>query len=100
MLRPFCTLVAVLDCSPCRPRERRRPTPDWPFDILKLKNGVVHKGLLLKEGPAGIRFKIIGRAPGRPTVWLTLAFAKAEVAKLEKLSDANRADPQGEAGGD
>src|SRR5947208_16409381 len=65
--------------------------PDWPFDVLKLRNGVVHKGLLLEEGPTGVRFQIIGRKPGRPTVWLTVAFKKEDVAKLEKLSDADRA---------
>jgi hypothetical protein len=67
------------------------PGSDWPFDVLKLKNGVVHKGLLLEEGPAGVRFQIIGRKPGRPTVWLTVAFKKEDVARLEKLSDADRA---------
>jgi len=66
-------------------------TPEWPFDVLKLKNGVVHKGLLLDEGPDGVRFQIVKRAPGRPTVWLTLMFAKAEVARLDKLSDDDRA---------
>jgi len=64
---------------------------DWPFDVLKLKNGVIHKGLLLEESPSGVRFQIVGRAPGRPTVKLTLMFAKAEVARLDKLSDEDRA---------
>src|SRR4051794_9119450 len=66
-------------------------TPDWAFDVLKLKNGVVHKGLLLEDGPAGVRFQIIGRKPGRPTVWLTVAFKKEDVLKLEKLPDDERA---------
>jgi hypothetical protein len=66
-------------------------TPDWPFDVLKLKNGVSHKGLLLEEGPDGVRFQIVGRAPGRPTVLVKLQFSKAEVAKLEKLTDEDRA---------
>lgn len=66
-------------------------TPDWSFDVLKLKNGVTHKGILLEERPAEIRFQIVGRAPGRPTVRLTLTFAKTEVAKLDKLPDEERA---------
>jgi hypothetical protein len=66
-------------------------TPDWAFDVLKLKNGVVHKGLLLEEGPNGVRFQVIARKPGRPTVWVTWAFKKEDVAKLEKLSDDERA---------
>ena len=68
-----------------------QPQPDWAYDVLKLKNGVVHKGLLLEEGKAGVRFQIIGRKPGRPTVWLTVAFKKDDVLKLEKLSEDERA---------
>lgn len=64
--------------------------PDWPFDVLRLKNGVVHKGLLLEEGPKGVKFKVVGRAPGKPTVCVPLSFSKNEVAKLEKLSDEDR----------
>jgi hypothetical protein len=66
-------------------------TPDWSFDVLTLKKGPVHKGLLVEEGPTAVRFKIIRRAPGRPTVWWTVAFGKEEVARLDKLSDDDRA---------
>jgi hypothetical protein len=89
MPRPFRTfvLLAILVV----PAVAAPPaTTDWPLDVLKLKNGVVHKGLLLDEGPSGVRFKIVGRAPGRPTVTLVVRFAQNEVAKLEKLSDDDR----------
>jgi Protein of unknown function (DUF1570) len=66
-------------------------TPEWSFDVLKLKNGVVHKGVLLDEGPAEVKFQIVRRAPGRPTVKLTLKFAKVEITQLDKLSDEERA---------
>jgi Protein of unknown function (DUF1570) len=66
-------------------------TPEWRFDVLTLKKGPVHKGLVLDDGPAGVRFQIVKRAPGRPTVWLTVFFGKEEVARLDKLSDADRA---------
>ncbi len=90
MLRPRCMLVIVaLLSSPAWGAPP--PAPDWPFDILRLKNGVVHKGLLLSEGRERVRFKIIGRAPGRPTVCFTLAFTRSEVAKLEKLTEGDRA---------
>lgn len=65
-------------------------TPDWPFDVLKLKNGVTHKGMLLDEKPTEVRFEVIGRVPGKPTVRVKLAFPKSEVAKLEKLADEDR----------
>jgi hypothetical protein len=89
MPRPFYTpvvFVALVVPAVAAPPA----TADWPFDVLKLKNGVVHKGLLLEEGPAGIRFKIVGRPPGRPTVTFVVRFAQAEVARLEKLSDDDR----------
>lgn len=64
---------------------------DWAFDALKLRNGVVLRGLVLDEGPAGVRFRVVQRKPGRPTVWFSLFVAPAEVVRLEKLSDADRA---------
>lgn len=67
------------------------PQPDWSYDVLRLKNGVVHRGLLLEDGKAGVRFQVISRKPGRPTVWVTFAFKKEDVLKLEKLTDDQRA---------
>jgi hypothetical protein len=87
MSRPLRALVALaLACSPAFAE-----SSDWKFDVLKLKNGVVHKGLLLDEGPDGVRFQIIARKPGRPTVWFTFAFKKDEIAKVAKLSNEERA---------
>jgi hypothetical protein len=90
MSRPLRALAALAVLS-APAAAAPPPQTDWPFDVLKLKNGVVHKGLLLEEGPTGVRFQIIGRKPGRPTVWLTVAFKKGDVAKLEKLPDEDRA---------
>jgi hypothetical protein len=90
MSRPFSTLLVVA-CVASRAFAAPPTVPDWPFDVLRLKNGVVHRGLLLDDGPANVRFQSIHRAPGRPTVWLTLAFSKSDVAKLEKLTDEERA---------
>jgi Protein of unknown function (DUF1570) len=65
-------------------------TPDWAFDVLKLKNGVTHKGLLLEDRPTKVLFQIIVRKPGRPTVWMKSAFEKDDILKLEKLNDDER----------
>src|SRR5690348_13739011 len=72
--------------------------PDWAFDVLKLKNGVVHKGLLLGESPSEVRFQIIRRLPGRPTVWLTVAFKTDDVQTLERLTDEQRAELKAKLG--
>jgi hypothetical protein len=92
MPRPLRALAALaLAALPALAAPPAASTPDWPFDVLTLKKGPVHKGLLLEETADGVRFKIIRRVPGRPTVWLTVAFQRADVQKLEKLSDEERA---------
>jgi hypothetical protein len=86
-LRALAALALAALPAPAAPPA----TPDWSFDVLTLKKGPVHKGLLLEETEAGVRFKIIRRVPGRPTVWLTVAFQRADIQKLQKLSDEERA---------
>ncbi|WP_020468338.1 DUF1570 domain-containing protein [Zavarzinella formosa] len=63
---------------------------DWPFDTLKLKNGIVHKGLILEEAPLAVRFQIVRRFPGRPTVWFTCVFRHNEIEKIEKITAEDR----------
>ena len=87
LLRALAALALAAAPAPAGPPA----APEWAFDVLKLKNGVVHKGLLLEEGKGGVRFQIIRRLPGRPTVWLTVAFKKDDVLKLEKLPADERA---------
>jgi hypothetical protein len=78
---------------------------NWAFDELVLVNGAKFQGLLLSESPSGVRFQVVSRPPGRPTVTLTSFFTAAEVARIKRLSDAERAvlkerlaelDPSGE----
>ncbi|MSR56023.1 MAG: DUF1570 domain-containing protein [Gemmataceae bacterium] len=88
MLRLLCALVVL--ALPFSASAAPPAVSDWPFDVLKLKNGVTHKGLLLEETSSKVRFQIVGRAPGRPTVSFPLSFSKGDVAKLDKLSDADR----------
>ena len=64
--------------------------PDWPFDVLRLRNGVVHKGMFLEENDTEVRFLVVGQAPGKATLRVRLAFHITDVAKIEKLSDEDR----------
>jgi hypothetical protein len=67
------------------------PLPsEWSFDLLKLKNGAVLKGLVLEESPTAVRFQRVHRLPGRPTICMTSLFFRSEIDKLLKLSDADR----------
>lgn len=65
---------------------------DWKFDILRLKNGAVFKGVVVGETATEVRFRNVRRAPGTPTVVIPPAtFSRAEIAALDKLGDKDRA---------
>jgi hypothetical protein len=73
-----------------------RPVPpeglsNWSFDELTLTNGAKFEGLILSEGPERTRVQTVSRAPGRPTYVVTMSFPKSEIARVKRLSDADRA---------
>jgi hypothetical protein len=63
---------------------------NWPFDELVLKNGAKFQGLIISESPGFVRFKSVSRLPGRPAVTLTSLFTSAEIAKVNRLTPAER----------
>jgi hypothetical protein len=67
-------------------------TSEWAYDVLRLKNGVVLKGMFVEEGPRGIRFRLVKRVPGRPTISLMCEFDRSEVAALDKRTEEERAE--------
>src|SRR5262245_16123395 len=62
----------------------------WKYDELVLANGSKFVGLVLEEKADGVRFRIVSRKPGRPTVTMTTTFAKNEVVRVRKVEDADR----------
>ncbi len=86
-LRAIIALALAILANPC-PAE---PPTEWPYDVLRLKNGATVRGLVLEEPTGGVRFRIVRRATGRPTVWFNTFFSTPEVVGLDKLSDADRA---------
>jgi hypothetical protein len=66
------------------------PDHAWKFDVIRHKNGAVFRGLILGETPAAVRFQIVRRQPGRPTVLLNTTFSRAEIDTVERLPDAER----------
>lgn len=66
------------------------PTGEWAMDEIHLKVGVKYRGLILEETAAGVKFRIVKRPPGRPTVTLTTTFTTDETLKLVRLSDDDR----------
>lgn len=66
------------------------PTGDWAMDEIRLKVGDTYRGLIVEETGAGVKFRIVQRPPGRPTVTLTTFFTTAETARLVRVSDDDR----------
>lgn len=62
-------------------------------DVVVLKNGEEHSGLLVSEGGGDIEFDLVmsGKTVSK-TIMSRTTFKSAEVAELRKLTDAQRAD--------
>jgi hypothetical protein len=63
---------------------------DWRFDVVRLKNGTTFQGLLIEETPTEVRFRCVRRHAGSPTVVITTAFTRNEIAGIDKLNAADR----------
>jgi hypothetical protein len=63
---------------------------DWKLDAVQLKSGRTFHGLVVEETPAEVRFQIVKRMPGRPTVTLLDSFPRADVKRLDKLAGKER----------
>jgi hypothetical protein len=92
MLRIAITLGIIISAAVLADAQ---PPPSglskWTFDELVLTNGATLEGLILAEDAEGIRFQSVSRPPGRPTVTLTWSFTKSEIARVKRLTDADRA---------
>ncbi len=67
------------------------PVAEWKLDELVATNGAHYRGLVLEETDKGVRFRVVRRPPGRSAVTFTSFFLKHEVARIEKIADADRA---------
>src|SRR6266567_6915756 len=80
----------------------------WPFDIIRLRNGAVLRGLILDSDETRVRFQCVHRHPGRPTVSFPTVIGKGEIDQIERLpaeqrqilqahlQDLERSTPEGE----
>jgi hypothetical protein len=70
----------------------KSPSESWKFDVIQLKTGPVLRGLILEETPAGVRFQDVRQRAGSRTSLLgTSTYARVEIARIDRLSDADRA---------
>lgn len=66
------------------------PPAVWKLDELTAINGAKYQGIVLEENATGVRFRVVRRPAGRPTVTLTTFFQKKEVADLRRIPDPER----------
>lgn len=64
---------------------------DWPLESLTLNDGTVYRGLLQAEQDGEIEFVEIHRPEGKPMFAVVRPVAVADVARRERLPDAERA---------
>jgi hypothetical protein len=89
MVSRFLLVFVGLLAAPVLPAADPLAAP-WKFDEIVLKNGGRFQGLLLEETDRGYRFQIVRRPPGRPTITLTDVFDRADVARVNPLSEKDR----------
>ncbi len=63
---------------------------EWKLDAVHLKNKERFDGLIVEEGKDSIRFKYVVRKPGARTLVFPTVFSRAEIDRLERLSEAER----------
>lgn len=63
---------------------------DAKFDVLHAKNGKSYQGAVVEETAAEVRFQIVQRKAGRPTVGFQVSFPRGEIKKLDKLGGKDR----------
>ena len=69
------------------------PNGDWKLDVVRLKTGVVLKGLVVDETKTEVIFKNVRpRRTGYPTVVIDITLPKSEVDRLDKLAGKERDD--------
>lgn len=66
-------------------------TADWSFDVLEMKDGRVHRGLVLADSDEEIEFAEIVRPPGRPMFAVIRPLAPEQVARKQLLEAGPRA---------
>jgi hypothetical protein len=67
-----------------------RADDDWKFDVLRLKNGNVLRGMIAEETATEIRFRCVRRNPGSPTVVIAATIPLDQVDSVERLDAKDR----------
>ncbi len=63
---------------------------EWKLDAIHLKNKDRFDGLIVEEGKDAVRFKYVVRKPGARTLVFPTTFTKAEIERIDRLSEAER----------
>ena len=82
--------LAAVAVAMFRPGAAPADDPEWPYDVVRLKNGSSIYGLILEESPTEIKFRVVHRKPGRPTFTFRQTFHPEEIAEVRRLDDGQR----------
>jgi hypothetical protein len=85
-----CLLLVALVPAVLRADTPAKSQP-WPFDVIRLRNGAVLRGLIVESDETRVRFQCVHRHPGRPTVSFPTVISRGEIDQIERLPAEQRA---------
>ncbi|MFL5342166.1 MAG: DUF1570 domain-containing protein [Gemmataceae bacterium] len=93
-MRQSVSAVVLLLCAALARADNPAPTQAqaWKFDVVTLKTNPprVLVGLLGDETPRGVRFRVVQRNPGRPTLIFPTLLKRDEIAQIVRLGEEDR----------
>lgn len=91
MCRPRATILAVVAFVATMAMAQDDPAGSaWRFDVVRLKNGSVFRGMIVEKTAAFVKFQDVRQKPGRPTVVFHTTFTLNEIDSIDPLSDDER----------
>lgn len=62
----------------------------WKYDVIHRKQGASLRGVVVDQTPTSVKIRCITRKPGSPTLVFTEIVPRAEIARLELMTDEQR----------
>ncbi|VTS04349.1 DUF1570 domain-containing protein [Tuwongella immobilis] len=67
-----------------------RNQSNWQLDVLRLRNGATLSGMIEVETPTHVRFQLVQRKAGRPTVSFHTTISTEEIVGIDRLTPQQR----------
>jgi hypothetical protein len=86
----FLTAIVWVPAALGQPGSQPSGPSSWPMEVVRLRNGIVLKGLILDADERALRMLCVSREPGRPTVTFHTSVGRVEIDRIERLSASER----------